>query len=61
MDQFLQWINMGGYSGYVWSAYGLVFLVLIMELVMIRFQKKRTRSQLDQWFKKKQHDYDPHS
>ena len=50
MTQFMQWLAMGGYSMYVWPAYGLVCLVLIMNLLGIRWQQKRTRKKLQQWF-----------
>ena len=52
MNQFMQWLAMGGYSIYIWPAYGLVCVVLIMNLLGIKFQRVRTRKKLQQWFKR---------
>lgn len=52
MNQFFDWLAMGGYSMYVWPAYGLVFAVLVMNLLSIKWQKKHTRKKLQQWFKR---------
>jgi heme exporter protein D len=52
MNQFIDWLAMGGYSNYVWSAYGLVGVVLVMNLLSIKRQKNRTRQKLQQWFKR---------
>lgn len=34
MDKLLNFINMGGYGIYVWSAYGLVASVLALQLFL---------------------------
>jgi heme exporter protein D len=52
MNPFLEWLAMGGYSAYVWPAYGLVGFVLIMNLYGIKRQKIRTRQKLQRWFKR---------
>lgn len=52
MNQFFEWLAMGGYSIYVWPAYGLVCVVLVMNLLDIKWQKNRTRQKLQQWFKR---------
>ena len=52
MSRFLQWLSMGGYALYVWSAYGIVFAVLVLNTLGIRWQKKQTRLQLQRWFKR---------
>lgn len=52
MSQFLRWLSMGGYSIYIWPAYGLVCVVLVMNLLGIKFQRVRTRKKLQQWFKR---------
>jgi heme exporter protein D len=44
-------LMMGGYASYVWSAYGLVFAVLTLNLITINWQRKRLRKLLQQWFK----------
>lgn len=51
MSQFISWCSMGGYSVYVWSAYGLVTLVLFMNYVAVRAHKKRIHQKLRQWLK----------
>ncbi|ARB90897.1 heme exporter protein CcmD [Legionella longbeachae] len=52
MNQFLEWITMGGYSIYVWSAYGLVSVVIVMNLLGMKWKRKQTRQKLQQWFKR---------
>lgn len=51
MEQFVTWCNMGGYAAYVWSAYGLVAMVLLMNLFAVKRQQKQVRNRLKQWFK----------
>ncbi len=53
MSQLMQWVQMGGYSIYIWPAYGLVCVVLIMNIVGIQWQRKRTRNILQQWYRRK--------
>lgn len=52
MNQFLQWLAMGGYSIYIWPAYGLVCVVLVMNLLGLKFQRTRMRKKLQQWLKR---------
>ncbi|CDZ78917.1 heme exporter protein CcmD [Legionella massiliensis] len=52
MRHFLQWFAMGGYSFYVWTAYGLVFAVLASNILAVRVQRTRVRKRLEQWFKR---------
>ncbi len=52
MNQFLQWLDMGGYSFYIWPAYGIVCVVLVMNLLGIKWQRTRTLRKLQQWFKR---------
>lgn len=47
---FLQWLAMGGYSFFVWSAYGLVFLTFLLVFLGVTVQKKRTWKRLHRWF-----------
>ena len=51
MNPFFEWLAMGGYSIYVWPAYGLVCVVLVMNLLGMRLKKKQARQKLQQWFK----------
>lgn len=52
MNQLIQWLTMGNYSIYVWPAYGLVCVVLVMNLLGIKIQRNQTRKKLQQWFKR---------
>lgn len=52
MNPFFEWLSMGGYSLYVWPAYGLVFGVLALNFLGIKRQKVRTRQKLQRWFKR---------
>lgn len=51
MNLFFEWLAMGGYSAYVWPAYGLVALSLMSIFLSVKIQKKRTQKKLQQWFK----------
>lgn len=50
MNIVLHWFAMNGYAAYVWPAYGLVFLVLTMNLLSIRRQRLRAGKLLRKWF-----------
>lgn len=52
MNALLQWLDMGGYAWYVWPAYGIFCVFLVMNLLEIRVLQKRTRQKLTQWFKR---------
>ncbi|ARG97231.1 heme exporter protein CcmD [Legionella micdadei] len=52
MNQLQQCLAMGGYGPYVWPAYGLACIVLLMNFLSIRLQRQRTRRSLQQWFKR---------
>ncbi len=52
MNHLIEWLAMGGYAPYVWSAYGLVTMVLVLNLFGVRRQKIRTQQQLKHWFKR---------
>lgn len=52
MNQFLEWMAMGGYSLYVWPAYSAVFFVLIMNVLGVKWKRKQTRQKLQQWFER---------
>lgn len=51
MSQLWQWFSMGGYSVYVWPAYGLVGVVLVINLLGMKAQRNNTRQKLQHWFK----------
>lgn len=43
-------LAMGGYASYVWSAYGLVAAVFVINIVAIKRQRLKTKKILKQWF-----------
>ena len=43
MSEFL---HMGGYAGYVWSAYGIALIVLIANLLQPVFSNRKLRKRL---------------
>lgn len=51
MHGLTQWLAMGGYGGYVWSAYGAVSAMFLLNAMGCRWQKNRIESALKQWFK----------
>lgn len=51
MNHLWQWFNMGGYGGYVWSAYGLVGVVFIANILILNTKKNKIRHRLQHWFK----------
>ena len=40
MNSFAEFILMGGYAFYVWTAYGIAFIVLLVNLIMPVVQRK---------------------
>ena len=46
MNQFFDWLAMGGYSIYVWPAYGLVCAVLVMNLLWYQMAKETNSSKI---------------
>lgn len=50
MNDFL---DMGGYGGYVWSAYGIWLLVMLINYVQPRWREKRVFSELTRRYKLK--------
>ena len=52
MSLGLNWFHMGGYAGYIWPAYGAVFVVFITHLLHAKLQKKRVFRMLAHWHKK---------
>lgn len=51
MSQMFNWLTMDGYFIYVWPAYGLAAVVLLINVVYMKWKKKKTHRQLQQWFK----------
>jgi heme exporter protein D len=40
-----EFISMGGYGFYVWGSYGVTFVLLAAEIIMLRSRKKRLTQQ----------------
>ncbi|KAF3981089.1 MAG: heme exporter protein CcmD [Methylococcales symbiont of Hymedesmia sp. n. MRB-2018] len=41
MNSFNEFLAMGGYGMYVWSAYGIAFVVLLLNIVLPFMQRKQ--------------------
>ncbi len=52
MNKFQLWLAMGGYSLYIWPAYGLVAVVLFINILGIRLRGRRVHRKLQEWFKR---------
>lgn len=50
MSQISNWFSMGGYAHYIWPAYALMAVVLLINLAGIRRQRRKTESTLQQWY-----------
>ncbi len=47
MDAVYQFLDMGGYAGFVWPAYGIAAIVLVGLLVISRRELKAAEKTLD--------------
>lgn len=45
-SNFLQFLHMGGYAFYVWSAYGVAFAVLISNILLSQKHRRKTLKML---------------
>jgi heme exporter protein CcmD len=52
MPELTNWILMGGYASYVWSAYGLGVGLLLLNSLGCRLQKNKINKSLTHWFKR---------
>lgn len=52
MNGLIKWFTLGEYSYYIWPAYGLVWLVLLINLMGLKWQKYTTYKELQQWLKR---------
>lgn len=41
MNSFAEFLAMGGYGFYVWTSYGISFVVLLLNVVLPLVQRKR--------------------
>ena len=42
----MEFLDMGGYAGYVWPAYGLALFILIINIVIPRRRERQLRAQI---------------
>ncbi|NQW01735.1 MAG: heme exporter protein CcmD [Rhodospirillales bacterium] len=55
MDGFASYLNMGGHGGFIWSAYGMVFIVLLGLWLISRRYVRLSKAQLDHLDQKRPH------
>lgn len=46
MNSFDEFLAMGGYGFYVWTSYGIAFVVLLLNVVLPRLQRKQFLRQI---------------
>ncbi len=46
----IAFVNMGGYAGYVWSAYSIAFLVLLGNVWWTQHKRQKIQQYLIAWF-----------
>ena len=46
MNSFAEFLAMGGYGFYVWTSYGIAFVVLVLNIVLPILQRKQLLRQL---------------
>ena len=51
MNEFL---HMGGYAAYIWSAFGITALVLILSLVLPIIENKKTHNRINRMLEQEQ-------
>ena len=46
MAELTTFFNMGGYAGFVWPAYGLMLVIVILNIVLPRHRERQLREQI---------------
>ena len=54
MDSLSEFLHMGGYGVYVWSAYGITFVAMVLSVVIPLYQHISIRQRLTRQLKRKQ-------
>lgn len=47
MDAVMDFLNMGGYAGFVWPSYGLTVVVLLALVIQTLSERRRNMARLD--------------
>jgi heme exporter protein D len=47
----MQWLNMHGYAPYIWSAYSIVGIGLILHVLSVKLYVKKVHRILRMWIK----------
>ena len=53
MEKFYKYLSMDGYSFYIWTAYGIWFLLLLLLIIKVIFRKKHIENKIAFLKKKK--------
>ena len=53
MDSLNEFLHMGGYGAYVWSAYGITFVAMVLSIVIPLRQHSSIRQRLTRQLKRK--------
>ena len=46
MAELITFLNMGGYAGFVWPAYGLALVIIILNIMLPRHRERQLREQI---------------
>jgi len=49
-----QWLNMGGYGAYIWSAYGLAAIVLVWNWLSPLLRRREVMRKLKSWYRQEE-------
>ena len=56
MDEILNALDMGKYAQYVWPSFGMTFLVMLIEPIMIQLRRKTILRQLRRLYQKTENE-----
>lgn len=52
MNEFIQWLSMGGYALYIWPAFFIVTISLLLNTILVNKNKKNVLIKLNTWLKR---------
>lgn len=50
-ESFTQVLSMGKYTWYVWSAYGVAIIMILLHIRSARLQRQKLTAAIERWFK----------